>query len=397
MTKKYQYNNISDFLKDDFFIASTLNPTDKTDLFWNKLIEDGLVDIDEFNKAKNALINPSYSSSPKDIDNEVNALWNRINTTNTINSQKKKKVKLYIAYSAAAVACFIGLFLFVDKQIPLQNNTEILASDYNFSKASRISPSGNEVELIVNDSNEIKIVSDSVHIKNTQGGVHVNNDLIVEYDLYKVNYLQLIVPRGKRSKIDLIDGSSIIVNAGTRVIYPDKFIGNKREIYVDGEIYAKIAHDEDKPFIVRTNNLSLQVLGTTFDISAYESETSKSIVLVEGSVKIISHQPNVSDAILKPNQQYYIDRDESTITTVNPENHISWTEGIYRFKKESLKNILSRVAKYYGVTIRCDSLSQDKICSGSLDLKDDINAVLYDISLTTSLTCTYVDNEYQFK
>ncbi|MDR1706655.1 FecR family protein [Dysgonomonas sp.] len=396
MTKKYQYNNMSDFLKDDFFIDSTLNPTDKTDFFWNKLIEDGLIDIDEFNKAKNALTNPSYSSSPKDIDNEVNALWNRINTTNTINS-RKKKVKLYIAYSAAAVACFIGLFLFVDKQIPLHNNTEILASDYDFSKVSRISPSGNEVELIVNDSNEIKIVSDSVHIRNTQGGVHVNNDLVVEKDLDKVNYLQLIVPRGKRSKIDLIDGSFIIVNAGTRVIYPDKFIGNKREIYVDGEIYAKIAHDEDKPFVVRTNNLSLQVLGTTFDISAYESETSKSIVLVEGSVKVISHQPNVSDAILKPNQQYYIDRDESRITTVNPENHISWTEGIYRFKKESLKNILSRVAKYYGVTIRCDSPSQDKICSGSLDLKDDINAVLYDISLTTSLTCTYVDNEYQFK
>lgn len=150
---------MSDFLKDDFFIDSTLNPTDKTDFFWNKLIEDGLIDIDEFNKAKNALTNPSYSSSPKDIDNEVNALWNRINTTNTINS-RKKKVKLYIAYSAAAVACFIGLFLFVDKQIPLHNNTEILASDYDFSKVSRISPSGNEVELIVNDSNEIKIVSD---------------------------------------------------------------------------------------------------------------------------------------------------------------------------------------------------------------------------------------------
>lgn len=395
MTKKYQYNNISDFLKDDFFIASTLNPTDKTDFFWNKLIEDGLIDIDEFDKARNALLNSS-DSDDLDIDNHINVLWNRINNTNAINS-KKRKIKLYIAYSAAAVACFVGLFLFVDKQITLHNKKEILASDYNFSGTSKISPSSNAVELIVNNDNEIKIVSDSVHIKNTQGGVHVNNDLVVEKDLDKVNYLQLIVPRGKRSKIDLIDGSFIIVNAGTRVIYPDRFIGNKREIYVDGEIYARIAHNKEKPFVVRTNNLSLQVLGTTFDISAYESETSKSIVLVEGSVKVIPHQPNVSDAILKPNQQYYIDKAESKITTVNPDNHISWTEGIYRFKKEPLKNILSRIAKYYGVAILCDLSSRDKICSGSLDLKDDINAVLYDISLTTSLTCTYINDEYHFK
>lgn len=388
----YQDKNAEDLLKDDFFVISILNPTDNTDAFWNKLIEEKQIDQKEFNKAKKALSNPSYAIEDLDIDKHIDLLWDRINETNN----KKKKTRLYISYSIAA-ACFIGLLFLVDKQGTIKNNSGILMSDYRFDQVQKGSSSSNEIELIVGNNNEISIKSDNAHIKNTAGGVSINNDTLIKGNSSKkINYLQLIVPHGKRSKIDLIDGSHIIVNAGTRVIYPDKFVGNKREIYVDGEIFAKIAHDKSKPFIVRTNNLSIQVLGTTFNINAYESEASKSIVLVEGSVKVLPHSPNASSTILKPNQQYYIDKEEPRVATVNPENYTSWTEGIYRFKREPLQHILQRISKYYGVSVNCEPSVQNIICSGSLDLKDDINAVLYDVSLTTSLECIYSNNAYKF-
>ncbi len=84
------------------------------------------------------------------------------------------------------------------------------------------------------------------------------------------SFNQLIVPNGKRSTLALEDGTKMWINAGSRVIYPNKFKKNKREIYVDGEVYMEVARDEERPFVVKTNMLDVQVLGTSFNVMAYK-------------------------------------------------------------------------------------------------------------------------------
>lgn len=77
----------------------------------------------------------------------------------------------------------------------------------------------------------------------------------------------MVIPRGKRSVLTFSDGSKVWVNAGTRVIYPTEFEKDKREIYVDGEIYIEVARDEERPFYVRTKDMNVRVLGTKFNVT----------------------------------------------------------------------------------------------------------------------------------
>lgn len=98
------------------------------------------------------------------------------------------------------------------------------------------------------------------------------------------------------------DGSKVWVNAGTRVIYPTEFEKDKREIYVDGEIYIEVARDEERPFYVRTKDMNVRVLGTKFNVTAYESEPIRSVVLAQGCVQVETTQ--TPKAILAPNQMF---------------------------------------------------------------------------------------------
>ena len=98
------------------------------------------------------------------------------------------------------------------------------------------------------------------------------------------------------------DGSKVWVNAGTRVIYPVEFEKDKREIYVDGEIYIEVARDENRPFYVRTKDMNVRVLGTKFNVTAYESEAIRSVVLAQGCVQV--ETARTPKAILAPNQMF---------------------------------------------------------------------------------------------
>ena len=100
----------------------------------------------------------------------------------------------------------------------------------------------------------------------------------------------MIIPKGKRTRLTLADGTHLWANSGTRVVYPSHFEKNHREIYVEGEVYLDVFRNEDAPFIVRTKDFQIQVLGTSFNVSAYPSEGVSSVVLVEGSVNVKNQQ-----------------------------------------------------------------------------------------------------------
>jgi ferric-dicitrate binding protein FerR (iron transport regulator) len=189
-----------------------------------------------------------------------------------------------------------------------------------------------------------------------------------------------MVPYGKSSVLILHDGTKIWVNAGTRLVYPVEFEKGKREIYVNGEIFLDVAHDAQRPFIVRTNNLRIQVIGTRFNVQVYAVDDHSRIALESGLVKIISE--TADDVLLIPNKMYEQDKSgHSSVKDVDIRKYTSWIYGLYIYESERLDMILKRLTRYYGTEIVFDASVSEIRCSGKLDLKENLDDVLSSISM----------------
>ena len=135
------------------------------------------------------------------------------------------------------------------------------------------------------------------------------------------------------------------MNAGSKLAYPTEFGKAIREIYVDGEIYIEVAEDEKRPFVIKTEQMDIQVLGTKFNVSAYKADMIKSVVLLSGSVSI-SSDINRKEIILNPNQMYSALENTCSVESVDANVYILWTQGLYQFESEELGNILTRLERY---------------------------------------------------
>ena len=199
-----------------------------------------------------------------------------------------------------------------------------------------------------------------------------------ETELLSAGYKEILVPKGKRMEIDLSDGSHLVANYNTRVIYPEQFTGKERRIFVDGEVYVDVAKDKDHPFIVESEGFEVKVLGTKFNIDN-RSDTSAIIVLVEGSIDLSTNKKQTIR--LKPNDLVdVVNGDITGLRRVDAKDYISWIRGLRTLDGESMESLTNRLEEYYGVKINCDSdLSQTKIY-GKLDLRDSLNDVLSSIN-----------------
>ena len=204
---------------------------------------------------------------------------------------------------------------------------------------------------------------------------------------------QLIIPKGKRSVLTLSDGSKLWANAGSRVVYPSEFGKDKREIYVDGEIFVEVAKDASKPFFVRTKDMSVQALGTSFNVMAYESDALKRVVLVSGIVKVETKESK--GAILNPNTMFQFQGGDEKIIPVEADTYISWIKGLYLFRNERLGVVFERLSRYYGMQIECSPEAAMIRCSGKLDLKDNIEEIMKGLSFDGKIIYSQEGNVYK--
>lgn len=163
-------------------------------------------------------------------------------------------------------------------------------------------------------------------------------------------YNEISVPRGGEYHLTLSDGSQVWINSETMVKYPVVFKGRERKIYVSGEVYVNAAKDISKPFLVRTDDFTLQVLGTQFNIRTYKDEHTAFATLVEGSVSI--KDGSGSYFKLKPAEQLSYDKKQhiSRVNSVEVDLYTSWKDGIYIFEKQRLEDVLSTISRWYDLT-----------------------------------------------
>lgn len=160
----------------------------------------------------------------------------------------------------------------------------------------------------------------------------------------------LYVPAGQRTQITLQDGTEVWLNAQSTLRYPSHFSQRSRDVEITGEAFFNVAKDS-KPFIVSTQDIELQVLGTRFNIYSYPDAGYIQTDLVEGSLRILEKRDNNNAILLNPNEKMIYRDNMMTIYPISNPDHILWKEGIYSFQNERLIDIIEKLQLYYDVKI----------------------------------------------
>lgn len=168
-----------------------------------------------------------------------------------------------------------------------------------------------------------------------------------------VEMIEVVTSSNQQKQCTLADGTTILLNSGTKITYPSKFKDSTRVVTLDGEAYFSVASDAAKPFIVKTSNLSVKVLGTKFNISAYPTNDRTIATLNSGKIQVdIQSGKTDSKYILKPNQEIVFNKIDNSvlINTVTGENS-SWKDGSLVFQDATFNDIVNTIERRYGVTI----------------------------------------------
>lgn len=395
MNKDYTQYKAHQLLNDDYFLESELHPTAKNHQFWQQLQDENESFKKEMQIAHSFLKNIKVSTETSFLPGETQKdLWIRIQTANNLYDSKKRH-NSFLRITAVAAASLLALLSYGWYSI-YSNKSEINYEAIIESIPSTDDPSEN-VQLILSENKKLSIEGKETQLEyKEEGSISVNSQEIEvgkekqeEEEVQSFN--QLIVPIGKRSFVTFADGSKLWVNSGSKVIYPNKFSDHSREIFVEGEIYLNVVHDEKRPFIVKTKKMEIRDLGTQFNVSAYENESNSNVVLVEGKVEvqIKGRKKNT----LNPNQLLTYDNSNDKIytSTVNTQDYVAWKDGYYQFKHQKMNIVLEKLCKYYGVKIQWDDKVSELTCSGKLDLKDDLDKVFTVLQEAAPITVEQTD------
>ncbi len=215
----------------------------------------------------------------------------------------------------------------------------------------------------------------------SQGNVSINKlgDGRIVYtgtDNGKMIYNTIKVPRGSQiATLLLSDGSKVYLNASSSLKYPVAFGNSQRRVEITGEAYFEIAKDAKRKFIVVSDGLETQVLGTQFNINAYPDELSTKVTLIEGKVKVSSKS---KDVVIKPGQQAELTEanEIKTNENVNLASIVAWQKGVFLFSQMDLNSMLRQISRWYDVNIEYKSSVKPGEFGGGLSRRSSLSEVI---------------------
>ena len=169
--------------------------------------------------------------------------------------------------------------------------------------------------------------------------------------------VEFYVPYGDCRQVTLADGSTVWVNAGSLLIYPSEFTADSRTVYLSGEARFQVAKNLDRPFIVGTNRLDIQALGTVFSVRAYPNSQTTSTTLEEGCIQVEVKSDHRQSSILKPSEQlvYHHCTHKIQINHVDAKQMSAWKDGYLIFENASFEQLVTALERKYNVTINYDA------------------------------------------
>lgn len=201
---------------------------------------------------------------------------------------------------------------------------------------------------------------------------------------------ELLNPRGSKQLIVFLsDGTKVVLNAGSRIRYPNYFTGTTRSVELEGEAYFEVAKDKLRPFNVQAKNASIEVLGTHFNVDTHEQQDKVEVTLLEGSVKITKEGTN---NILLPGQKAIVSN-AINIIKADTAQAIAWTNDLFNFKGIELKEILNQVSDWYDIAVDENLQFPEMKLSGIISRDLPLSKILELISMSSGLEIKLKENK----
>ena len=191
-----------------------------------------------------------------------------------------------------------------------------------------------------------------------------------ENDAPGIIYNTMTTPRGRQFRVTLPDGTKVWLNAASSVRYPVAFTGNERKVDITGEVYFEVSKDASKPFRVNAaGKATVTVLGTAFNINAYENEKHIAATLLSGGVKVAATAAPAKSIVLKPGQQARLGRDDNSLTlrTADPDKTMAWKDGFFNFEGASIEDVMRQLERWYDISVVYENGIPDITFLGEID------------------------------
>jgi len=241
------------------------------------------------------------------------------------------------------------------------------------------------LELGDGRSIDLQGINDSTLLLGNGLHIQVKNETIdySEADVSSELVNTIHIPKGGEYNLVLSDGTRIWLNSDSELSFPAKFTGEKRKVFLKGEAYLEVAKKENFPFVLDVKGIQVEVLGTSFNVKAYDNiETT----LVEGKVNI--HTNASTNVILKPGDQGIVDTHNNNVEVKQVDTRIytSWVNGMFTFRSMTLEEIMKTFERWYNVTVSYENDDfKHRHFTGNLERYEEINPHLELISLTTDV------------
>lgn len=265
-------------------------------------------------------------------------------------------VSIWLKYTAAALILFFlsfGTYLMTRTGNVKNNRTPVNAYQ-------GIIPGGNKALLILGNGARITLddarkgevaMQAGVTITKTADGQLVYTVLNDKASRHQSLQNSISTPKGGQYQVILPDGTKVWLNASSSITYPTVFTGNERIVTLTGEAYFEVVKNKKMPFLVKSARQTIEVLGTHFNINAYDDEAVTETTLLEGSVKVTSPSNTVT---ISPGEQAVINRTgDGAISKrqVETDKEVAWKNGLFAFNGEDIRSVMRQVSRWYNIDV----------------------------------------------
>ena len=298
---------------------------------------------------------------------------------------QRKRRSLFSSWQigvAASVILLVGIGLYCGfNKKPKVKQVEV---------AAHVEMGGAKAILVTSRGDEIVLQDSSVQLITLGGGMVAKNDGVqVSYkenegagkeDVLEYNTIR--VPRGGEYKLFLSDNTEVFLNSDSEIRFPVKFGKGKRDVFLRGEAFFVVTKDASRPFVVNANDkMSVEVLGTQFNLQAYPDDAFVETTLNEGAVRVFNGKQGVR---LRPDEQAVYDEGKFTVRKVDASSYSAWKEGRFMLLNHSLENIMTRLARWYNIDIFWENPEvKEYHFSGELARYEDFTEILRMLELAT--------------
>ncbi|RAJ87417.1 uncharacterized protein DUF4974 [Chitinophaga dinghuensis] len=289
---------------------------------------------------------------------DKNRIFQSILQQAALQEEKTKVVpmrKSFTNWKAVAAAAVLLLTITASYRFLFNRHTAELITSTDTRLRYDHPPGGNKAILTLADGSKVELDSATQGILAQQNGVNVlkqkNGEIAYDPQLQNSTatvFNTVATPRGGQFQVMLPDGSHVWLNAASSIRFPTSFTGAERKVELTGEAYFEVTQNPAKPFLVTVSGVVVKVLGTHFNINAYNDEPAVNTTLLEGSV-LVAHKGK--EAIIKPGQQASVKEHIAIRDHVDIEALMAWKNGRFSYNEMDIQGIMRQISRWYDVEV----------------------------------------------